>query len=222
MNRFNIAIDGPAGAGKSTIAKMVARKLGYIYIDTGAMYRAVALKMLDQRVDLANLRQVEAVLGDTDIYLEYDEEGAQQVFLDGVDVSREIRTPEVTGRVSAVAAISSVRGALVYLQRKMATRGGVVMDGRDIGTCVLPDAHYKFFLTASVEERARRRFMEMEQKGFIVDLEGLVADITKRDDADSTREIGPLKQAADAILINSTSMTIDQVADTILEYCLRG
>lgn len=222
MNRFNIAIDGPAGAGKSTIAKMVARRLGFIYIDTGAMYRAVALKMLNQQVNLEDMAQVDAVLIDTDIDLDYDREGNQQVYLDGCDVSLDIRTPEVTGRVSTVAAISSVRVALVELQRKMAARGGVVMDGRDIGTCVLPDAHYKFFLTASVEERARRRFIEMQQKGFEVDYQNLVADIQKRDADDSTREMAPLKQASDAILIDSTSMTIAQVADTILDHCSRG
>ena len=201
-----IAIDGPAGAGKSTIAKRVAEQLGYIYIDTGAMYRAVAWK---------TLRSGEA---DIDVRLSCTD-GGTRVTVDGADVTGEIRTPEVTGIVSRVAALAPVRAKMVDLQRAMAGAGKVVMDGRDIATNVLPNADVKVFLSASVEERARRRHKEMQEKGYDVDLAELQKEIAARDKQDSEREISPLRQADDAILIDSTGLSIEEVTARILALC---
>lgn len=201
-----IAVDGPAGAGKSTVSKIVAARLGYTYIDTGAMYRAVALKVLQSG------KSVEDVTGDIEIKL--DESG--KVFLDGREVTKEIRTPEVSRGASDVAKSGVVRKRLTELQRDMARLGKVIMDGRDIGTQVLPNADLKIFLTASVEERARRRFEELKAKGLTVDLAQIEKEISLRDKQDSEREIAPLAQAEDAVLLDSTSLTIEEVVAKIL------
>ena len=210
-----IAIDGPAGAGKSTVAKIVAEKLGYTYIDTGAMYRAVAWKTLQQSseaTDEAILRAVEGI----DVRLACTDSGTR-VTVDGTDVTGEIRTPEVTHIVSRVAALGPVREKMVELQRAMAADGAVVMDGRDIGTNVLPNADVKIFLTASVEERARRRYDEMKEKGYAVVFDDLKKEIASRDKQDSERAISPLRQAEDAILLDSTALSIDAVVARIME-----
>ena len=204
-----IAVDGPAGAGKSTVSKIVAQKLGYTYIDTGAMYRAVALKSSQSDEDLADIIK--------DINIELDDKA--RVFLDGQEVTKEIRTPEMSKLASDVSKLGFVREKLTDLQRKMAQRGEVIMDGRDIGTQVLPNADLKIFLTASIEERTRRRFEELQAKGQDVNFEVLKNEIALRDKQDSEREIAPLKQAEDAILIDSTNLTIDQVVEKILKLC---
>lgn len=210
-----IAIDGPAGAGKSTVAKIVAEKLGYTYIDTGAMYRGVAWKTLRDDKDAPDEAILRAVR-DIDVRLACTESGTR-VTVDGTDVTAEIRTPEVTHIVSRVAALGPVREKMVELQRAMAADGAVVMDGRDIGTNVLPNADVKIFLTASVEERARRRYDEMVAKGYAVDFDELKDEIAARDKQDSERAISPLRQAEDAVLLDSTALTIDEVVARILE-----
>lgn len=210
-----IAIDGPAGAGKSTVAKIVAEKLGYTYIDTGAMYRGVAWKTLKQSqaaTDEDILRAVQEI----DVRLACTENGTR-VTVDGTDVTQEIRTPEVTHIVSRVAALGPVREKMVELQRAMAADGAIVMDGRDIGTNVLPNADVKIFLTASVEERARRRYDEMKEKGYAVNFDELKREIALRDKQDSEREISPLRQAEDAVLLDTTSLSIDEVVAHVLK-----
>ena len=210
-----IAIDGPAGAGKSTVAKIVAEKLGYTYIDTGAMYRGVAWKTLKQSqaaTDEDILRAVQEI----DVRLACTENGTR-VTVDGTDVTQEIRTPEVTHIVSRVAALGPVREKMVELQRTMASDGAIVMDGRDIGTNVLPNADVKIFLTASVEERARRRYDEMKEKGYAVNFDKLKREIALRDKQDSEREISPLRQAEDAVLLDTTSLSIDEVVAHVLK-----
>jgi len=207
-----IAVDGPAGAGKSTVSKIVARKLAYTYIDTGAMYRAVGLKVLLNGGNFADDSIVDAAR-DVDIKLD----AAGKVFLDGDDVTTKIRTPEVSRAASDVAKVGFVRTKLTQLQREMAAQGSVVMDGRDIGTQVLPNADLKIFLTASVDERARRRFDELKAKGHAADFDTIRDEIILRDKQDSQREIAPLAQAEDAILLDTTHLTIDEVVAQILE-----
>jgi len=201
-----IAVDGPAGAGKSTVSKIVAKSLGYTYIDTGAMYRAVALKVLQSGKPVENVTR--------DIEIKLDD--AARVFLDGMEVTKEIRTPEISRGASDVAKLGFVRKKLTELQRAMAHQGKVIMDGRDIGTQVLPNADLKIFLTATVDERARRRFEELRLKGIAADFEQVREEIILRDKQDSTREIAPLAQAEDAILLDSTHLTIDEVVAEIL------
>ncbi len=216
MNKkLKIAIDGPAGAGKSTVAKLVADKLSYIYIDTGAMYRAITFKALATNTDLHDGSKLSALLKETVIELEITEDG-QAVVLDGKDVSTEIRSADVTNNVSFVAKPQEVREEMVRRQQLLAADGGVVMDGRDIGTHVMPDAELKVFLIASVEERAKRRFDENRGKGFEADLEKLKEEISLRDKRDSEREFAPLKKADDAIELDTTSMTIQDVVNEIL------
>ena len=217
MTKSVIAIDGPAGAGKSTIAKMAAQKLGYIYIDTGAMYRAVAWRVLQEYTPPVSTEQIISVLDDIDIKLSYDENKNMRVETNGTDVSAAIRTPEVTALVSQVAAVSEVRTKMVELQRAMAKCGKVLMDGRDIGTCVLPNADLKIFLTASVEERANRRARQMKEKGYDIDVEEIKKDIIARDEADMNREISTLKKADDALLLDTTEMTIEEVLAAIVK-----
>ena len=217
MKQNVIAIDGPAGAGKSTVAKMVAEKIGFVYIDTGAMYRAVAWKTLQQGKPVTDALICEVVKGIA-VDLQYAD-GRTRVFADGEEITKEIRTPEVTAIVSQVARLAPVREKMVELQRQMAGRGAVVMDGRDIATNVLPNADVKIFLTASIEERARRRWTEMKQKGYDVDLAKLQADIAARDKADSEREISPLVKAEDAVLLDTTGMGIQEVTAAILDMC---
>lgn len=213
---IKIAIDGPAAAGKSTIAKMTAEKLGYTYIDTGAMYRALAHKALSRRIDTTNGEELKNLLQETEIVLVPSVAG-QAVVVDGVDVSEEIRSQQVTAHVSAVAVHSGVRELMVEKQRQLSEGTGVVMDGRDIGTAVLPNAELKIFMTASVEERALRRHIENNQRGITTSLDELKADISERDRADSEREVSPLRQAEDAVLIDTTSMSIEEVANQIRE-----
>ena len=217
MKKLVVAIDGPAGAGKSTVAQMAAKKLGFTYIDTGAMYRSVAWKTIQQGKPVTDELIIE-VVKDIDVRLNYSD-GKTVVLADGKDVSALIRTPEVTAIVSQVAALGPVRSKMVELQREMADVGSVIMDGRDIATNVLPNADVKIFLTASIEERAMRRYKEMKQKGFDVDLEKLKAEIEARDKADSEREISPLVQAEDAELLDTSNMSIDEVVEAILERC---
>ncbi|MCI6284921.1 (d)CMP kinase [Selenomonas sp.] len=217
LKQLVVAIDGPAGAGKSTVAKLAAKKLGYTYIDTGAMYRAVAWKTLAERQPVTDALILD-VVKDIDVRLSYDG-GVTHVFVDGQEITGEIRTPEVSHIVSQVAALGPVREKMVDLQRKMATDGGVLMDGRDIATHVLPDADVKIFLTASIEERAQRRWKEMKEKGYDMSLEDLQRDIAARDKADSEREISPLVQAEDATLLDTTGLSIDEVVAKILEMC---
>ncbi|EMR07421.1 Cytidylate kinase [Bhargavaea cecembensis DSE10] len=215
-NGIRIAIDGPAAAGKSTIAKLVAEKLGYTYIDTGAMYRALTYKAIGAGIDLDKAADVEALLPGTEIVLKAGDKG-QTVWLDGRDVTDEIRTDAVTNGVSAVSAHPGVRAYMVDAQRRMAEEGAVVMDGRDIGTAVLPDAELKIFMTASVEERASRRHAENLSRGFDSSLEQLAQEIALRDKKDSEREFSPLTQAKDAVLLDTTSMTIREAAEAIME-----
>ena len=217
MKKLVVAIDGPAGAGKSTVAQLAAKKLGYTYIDTGAMYRAVAWKTLQQGKEITDELILE-VVKDIDVNLQYAD-GKTKVTVDGTDVSTAIRTPEVSGIVSQVAALGPVRVKMVDLQRKMAERGSVLMDGRDIATNVLPNADVKIFLTASIEERAKRRWKELKEKGYDITREKLQQDIAARDKADSEREISPLVQAEDATLLDTTGLSIDEVVSRILSLC---
>ncbi len=217
MKKLVVAIDGPAGAGKSTVAQLAAKELGYTYIDTGAMYRAVAWKTLQQGKEITDELILE-VVKDIDVNLQYAD-GKTKVTVDGTDVSTAIRTPEVSGIVSQVAALGPVRVKMVDLQRKMAERGSVLMDGRDIATNVLPNADVKIFLTASIEERAKRRWKELKEKGYDITREKLQQDIAARDKADSEREISPLVQAEDATLLDTTGLSIDEVVSRILSLC---
>lgn len=207
---FQIAVDGPSGAGKSTIAKAVAKKLGIEYIDTGAMYRAVGLKMHRLGIPMEETHPLLAMLADTDI--DFSDE---HIFLDGEDVSELIRTQEISKAASDCSAFASVRRKLVDLQQKMAKSKSVIMDGRDIGTVVLKDAPYKFFLTASDEERARRRYEELKAKGQDLSFEEVLKQLRQRDYNDSTREVTPLRKADDAEEIDSTDMDIQEVVDYI-------
>ncbi|UOR12447.1 (d)CMP kinase [Halobacillus amylolyticus] len=210
-----IAIDGPAAAGKSTVAKRVAHQLSYIYIDTGAMYRSLTLKAITKEIDLDNGGQLGDLLRETDIELTQREDG-QHVFLDGEDVSLDIRTNEVTSHVSFVAKHRKVREEMVKRQQELVKERGVVMDGRDIGTHVIPDAEVKIFMIASVEERAERRHKENTEKGFDSDLEQLKMEIRKRDEIDSKRETAPLVKAKDAIEVDTTSLSIEEVVNKIV------
>lgn len=219
MKNLVVAIDGPAGAGKSTVAQLAAKKLGCTYIDTGAMYRAVAWKTLQQEKPVTD-ELILDVVKDVHVELAYVE-GKTTVSVDGTDVTGEIRTPEVTAIVSQVAALGPVRSRMVELQRRMAAKGSVLMDGRDIATSVLPDANVKIFLTASIEERARRRYKEMQEKGYDISLEELQKEIAARDKADSEREISPLVQAPDAELLDTSDMGIDEVVQAIIDRCRR-
>ncbi|EMF46213.1 Cytidylate kinase [Planococcus halocryophilus Or1] len=216
MKPIQIAIDGPAAAGKSTIAKIVAEKLGYVYIDTGAMYRAITMKALAEGINMASNEEAGKLLAETEIDLQ-PSEGGQLVFLDKNNVTEAIRSQNVTKAVSEMAAHELVRMRMVELQQQLAEGRGVVMDGRDIGTHVLPDAALKVFMSASVEERARRRFVENQKRDILTSLEELQAEIAKRDKMDSEREVAPLRQADDAIYLDTTSLTIEQAAQEILK-----
>lgn len=212
----NIAIDGPAGAGKSTIAKAAASKLGFIYVDTGALYRSIGLYCLNNNVETTDKSGVEKILSEISVELKYVD-GIQRVILNGDDVSEEIRKPECSMAASNVSAIPVVRDFLFELQRKMARENDVIMDGRDIGTVILPDAEVKIFLTASPEERANRRFKELVEKGNTPDYDELLKEINQRDYNDMHRETAPLKQADDAILFDTTTLAKDEVVDELLK-----
>ena len=213
---MKIAIDGPAGAGKSSIAKLVAKKLSFVYVDTGAMFRTVAYYFLSQGKDPSDAEMVTEECEKISISIEY-KDGAQHIFLDGMDVSTEIRQEEVGKNASVVAKNQAVRNRLLALQRQMAEKQDVIMDGRDIGTVVLPDAQVKIYLTASASVRAERRYKELVEKGETCNLKKIEEDIIAREEQDMNREIAPLKQAEDAVLVDSSYMTIEEVVDKIIE-----
>ena len=213
---YAIAIDGPAGAGKSTIAKRAAKALSFIYVDTGAMYRAMGLYFLRKGISPEDQEEIEKACEDIQVSITY-ENGEQQVLLNGENVSSEIRREEVGNMASKTSANSRVREKLVALQRELASRENVVMDGRDIGTQVLPDATVKIYLTASSRERAKRRYLELQEKGMAANLEEIEADIIERDHRDMTREISPLCQAEDAVLVDASYMTIAEVTEAVLK-----
>ena len=215
---YQIAIDGPAGAGKSTIARAVAERLRYIYVDTGAMYRAMGLYMEDHGIDLSDREAVEQAASGVNISIEY-ENGAQQVILNGENVTGRVRTERAGMLASAVSVHPGVRKKLVQLQQELGSRQNVVMDGRDIGTAVLPGAQLKIFLTASVAVRAGRRFLELQEKGQMADLVEIEKDIEQRDYQDSHREASPLTRARDAVLLDSSELTVQEVIDEILKLC---
>lgn len=216
MNReLIVAIDGPSGAGKSTLGKLLARRLGYMNLDTGAMYRTVALAAARKGIDPADSKALGRLCRKLRIEFVRDD-GGERVLLDGEDVSEAIRTPEISRLTSAIAACPEVRRALVVLQREIGGRGGVVLEGRDIGTVVFPEAEAKFFLLATAEERGRRRYEELKARGVPVSLEQTIAEVEARDSADSGREHAPLTQAADAVVVDSTALSIEQVLDGML------
>ena len=213
---MNIAIDGPAGAGKSTIAKRLAKKLGFIYVDTGAMYRAMAYYFLQHDIDAKDEKAIAAVCPDVTVTITY-ENGEQQVILNGENVNGVIRNEEVGNMASSTSVYPVVRKKLVELQRQLAKSADVIMDGRDIGTCVLPDAQVKIYLTASSATRAKRRYDELTEKGVSCDLAEIEKDIIDRDYRDMHRETSPLRQAEDAVLVDSSEMNIDEVVDAIYQ-----
>ncbi|HPN73349.1 MAG TPA: (d)CMP kinase [Candidatus Omnitrophota bacterium] len=230
MRLFNrkinaVAIDGPAGSGKSTVARLVAAKLGYRHIDTGAMYRALTLKMMKLGVDLSREEDIVAAMDgvNIDIFPSAGKDGGLTVTLDGEDVSAAIRAMDVTANVKHVCKIPAVREKLVAMQRKMAvSSGGSVMEGRDIGTVVLRDARYKFYLDAAFEKRVERRFMELKAKGDNVTRECVAEDLRQRDHTDKTRKVGPLKMADDAVLVDTTDLGVDEVVEIISKAVRRG
>jgi len=209
---MNIAIDGPAGAGKSTIAKILAEKLGMNYIDTGAMYRAITLKAIENNIDFNDVSSLINLVNNTDIKISNG-----RIYLDSKDVTDKIRTPLVSQKVSKIAAISEIREKMICLQRELAENGNVIMDGRDIGTVVLPNASLKFFITATVEERAKRRFLELKAKGYNVNYDNIKKEILSRDEQDMKRKISPLKLAEDAIVIDTSNKEIEEIIQEILQ-----
>lgn len=213
---YNIAIDGPAGAGKSTIARRVAKELSFIYVDTGAMYRAMALYLLRKEVNKDDTEQIGNICQDAEISIEY-QNGEQIVLLNDENVNSYLRTEEVGNMASVSSAVPRVREKLLSLQRKLARNMSVVMDGRDIGTTILPDADVKIYLTASSLTRAKRRYLELQEKGTVCNLDEIQKDIEERDQRDMNREISPLRQAEDAVLVDSSDLTIQQVVDRILQ-----
>ena len=215
---YNVAIDGPAGAGKSTIAKLVAEKKGYIYVDTGAMYRGLAIHFLDQGIGAGETERVIEACKDADVKIRY-EDGIQQVYLNGTNITGRLRDEAVGQMTSKCSAIPEVREKLLDLQRELARTQDVIMDGRDIGTCVLPDADVKVYLTASVKTRAKRRYDELAAKGESCSLDEIERDIEERDERDMNRETAPLRQAEDAVLVDSSDMTIEDVVRTIAGLC---
>lgn len=215
MKYFNIAIDGPAGAGKSTIAKRIAKQLGFIYVDTGAMYRAMALYFLRNHIEASDSDNIEKACPEVNVTIEY-KNGEQLVLLNSENVNGLIRTEEVGNMASASSVNKTVRLKLVELQQELAKKANVVMDGRDIGTYVLPDADLKIYLTASTKERARRRWAELKEKGMSADMNDIEKDIIERDNRDMNREFAPLRQAEDAVYLDSSDITIDEVVEKII------
>ena len=214
---YNVAIDGPSGAGKSTIAKLVAKEKGYIYVDTGAMYRALAVYFLEKGIAPEDRAGIIAAAGEAEVSIRY-EEGVQQVYLNGENISSKLRAEEVGNMASKTSIIPEVRERLLELQRSLAREKDVIMDGRDIGTNILPGADWKIYLTASVETRARRRYEELIEKGAACDYQEIAKDIQERDDRDMNREVAPLKKAEDAVLVDSSDMTIEEVTAAIVSY----
>lgn len=219
MKKIVIAIDGPAGAGKTTTAKIVAQKLNYVHIDTGAMYRAVTLRVLEEKIPLTDADRIARLAEESEISLQVSH-GANRVLVNGRDVTSRIRSAEVTKAVSSVSSNPRVRAVLVREQRKMAAEGGVVLEGRDIGTVVLPNADLKIFMVADVSERAKRRKKEYATAGVEVDEESLARDIEERDRKDSTRQASPLKQAHDAIVLDTSNLTIEEQVDFIVKKAI--
>lgn len=217
MRRLIIAIDGPAASGKSTSAKLLAQRLGYLYLDTGAMYRACALAALEAGIKLDNSAALDNLLKNLDLKIEYSAEG-NKVLLSGKDVTQRIREEDISRLASDISTLEAVRKKMVALQRQMGKDGGVILDGRDIGTVVFPDADIKFFLLATPEERAKRRCNELRQKGIPADFATVLKEMTERDAQDSTRALAPLKPAADAIVIDTTDLTIEQQAEQLYQY----
>ena len=215
---YNIAIDGPAGAGKSTIAKLVAKEKGYIYVDTGAMYRGLAIHFLDKGIRAEDTDKIIEACEDAQVTIRY-EDGVQQVYLNGQNITSRLRDEEVGNMASKSSPVPEVRKKLLELQQGLAREQDVIMDGRDIGTCVLPEADVKVYLTASVETRAKRRYDELTEKGIACNLDEIAKDIAERDERDMTRKTAPLKQAEDAVPIDSSDMTIEEVADAIIALC---
>ena len=215
MKKLVIAIDGPAASGKSTTSKLIARRLGYLYVDTGAMYRAMTLKVLEQKIDLDDQSAIGQLARQTKISLVHIN-NELRVLLDGRDVSRAIRSPQVTKSVSAISMIDSVREVMVREQRRMGTEGGIVLEGRDIGTVVFPKADLKVYMVADVEKRASRRQKDLEKQGVEVSLEDLKQEIIERDQKDSKRNISPLRKADDAIVIDTSDLTVDQQVELIV------
>ena len=216
MSKKSIAIDGPSGAGKSTLARKAAAILGYLYVDTGAIYRTVALSAVRRGIDPADAERLVPTLNELDIRLEYAEDGLQHMYLNGEDVSQAIRVHEISQHASTVSAIPTVRAFLLDLQRDLARKNNVIMDGRDIGTVVLPDADVKIFLTASPESRAKRRHLELQQRGQDTDFDTVLKDIIRRDEQDTNRPIAPLRQAEDAVLVDTTHLDLEQSLQAIL------
>ncbi|HUX46612.1 MAG TPA: (d)CMP kinase [Desulfosporosinus sp.] len=214
LQKMQITIDGPAGAGKSTVAKRIAKRLNLFYVDTGAMYRAIAYKALKNEIPLEDEHSVSQIANTTEVVLDHSEEG--MVWCDGENVTLEIRSPEISRAVSTVAAYVGVRERLVELQRREAERGGVVMDGRDIGTHVLPEASLKIFLTATLQERANRRWMELVKAGENVLFEEVAQDMQKRDRQDTEREVSPLEPAQDAVILDTTGLSVEEMVAKIV------
>ncbi len=215
---YNVAIDGPAGAGKSTIAKLVAKEKGFVYVDTGAMYRGLAVHFLDRGLRPEETDKIIEACGDAQVTIKY-EEGIQQVYLNGTNITARLRDEEVGNMASKSSPIPQVREKLLELQQGLAREQDVIMDGRDIGTCVLPNADVKVYLTASVETRAKRRYDELVEKGISCSLDEIEKDIKERDERDMTRDTAPLKQAGDAVLIDSSCMSVKEVVEAILALC---
>lgn len=215
--RYAVAIDGPSGAGKSSIARAAARELGFIYVDTGAIYRTVACGMKGREIAPEDAAAVEAALPETRVSIRYGDDGLQQMYLNGVDVTEDIRLPEISMLTSRLSTLPAVRAFLLDMQRDMADQHSVIMDGRDIGTVVLPNADVKIFLTASPEDRALRRFRELEKRGTPKDYEALLQEIRRRDDNDSSREVAPLRPAPGAVVLDTTGNTFEQSCRQILE-----
>ncbi len=226
MDNKNIAIDGPSGAGKSTTARSVAKRLGFIYVDTGALYRAIGLYVLKHGGNTKNDNTVSSLLNNITLELRYDSDSTQRIILNGNDVSDDIRSPDVSIAASEVSALPCVRSFLLDLQRNIAKKNSVVMDGRDIGTVVLPDAKVKIFLTASPETRADRRCKELLEKGIKTDYESVIHDILERDKNDSSRDLSPLRQADDAVLLDTSDLTFDESVNCVVriweERCVNG
>lgn len=219
MRKLIIAIDGPAASGKTTTAKLIAQKLGYFHVDTGAMYRAMALKVLERGLKIDQVDAISEVAGNTQIRFDYGA-APPRILLDGRDITDKIRTREVSAASSAVSAIKAVREVMVREQRKIGEQGGIVLEGRDIGTVVFPDADLKIFMVAAVDERARRRQREMAAKNATVDLDTLQNEIIQRDTQDSHREISPLRRADDAILLDTSNLTIEQQVDFVIHLAM--